>query len=166
MWCLSKNLSHFINLGLCRRRISRDIFLEFVEGVPRYDAFYMPSVGQSRVFDSRYKLTYVNYCFNEFLEEDCAKKWANKLTICHFDLEFINIRKEMEAAFENLNNDSTGFAIENKENFGAASLRSRSLRITFAILEDRLFSFEIPLLIFLPLSEQFTFMNEGSFGKF
>ena len=29
-----------------------------------------------------------------------------KLTVCHFDLEFIHIEKEMEAAFENLNHNS------------------------------------------------------------
>ncbi|XP_050937706.1 zinc finger BED domain-containing protein RICESLEEPER 2-like [Cucumis melo] len=33
----------------------------------------------SVVLDPRYKLTYMNYCFNEFLEEDCAKIWANKV---------------------------------------------------------------------------------------
>nr|ADN33674.1 transposase [Cucumis melo subsp. melo] len=33
----------------------------------------------SVVLDPRYKLAYVNYCFNEFLEEDCAKIWTNKV---------------------------------------------------------------------------------------
>ncbi|XP_050944025.1 zinc finger BED domain-containing protein RICESLEEPER 2-like [Cucumis melo] len=31
------------------------------------------------VLDPRSKLTYVNYCFNEFLEEDCAKILMNKV---------------------------------------------------------------------------------------
>uniref|UniRef100_A0A9I9EA44 hAT-like transposase RNase-H fold domain-containing protein n=1 Tax=Cucumis melo TaxID=3656 RepID=A0A9I9EA44_CUCME len=31
------------------------------------------------VLDPRYKLAYVNYCFNDFLEEDCAKIWTNKV---------------------------------------------------------------------------------------
>ncbi|KAL0536677.1 hypothetical protein IC582_025637 [Cucumis melo] len=33
----------------------------------------------SVVLDPRYKLAYVNYCFNEFLEENCAKIWTNKV---------------------------------------------------------------------------------------
>ncbi|KAL4021214.1 hypothetical protein IC575_020006 [Cucumis melo] len=33
----------------------------------------------SVVLDPRYKLAYVNYCFNEFLEEDGAKIWTNKV---------------------------------------------------------------------------------------
>ncbi|KAA0056378.1 putative transposase [Cucumis melo var. makuwa] len=33
----------------------------------------------SVVLDPRYKLAYVNYCFNEFLEEDYAKIWTNKV---------------------------------------------------------------------------------------
>ncbi|XP_016899472.2 zinc finger BED domain-containing protein RICESLEEPER 2-like isoform X1 [Cucumis melo] len=31
------------------------------------------------VLDRRYKLAYVNYCFNEFLEKDCTKLWTNKI---------------------------------------------------------------------------------------
>ena len=31
------------------------------------------------VLDPRYKLAYVNYYFNKFLEEDCAKKRVNKV---------------------------------------------------------------------------------------
>ena len=32
----------------------------------------------SVVLGPRYKLAYVNYCFNKFLEKDSAKKWTNK----------------------------------------------------------------------------------------
>uniref|UniRef100_A0A9I9E7C1 HAT C-terminal dimerisation domain-containing protein n=1 Tax=Cucumis melo TaxID=3656 RepID=A0A9I9E7C1_CUCME len=37
------------------------------------------------VLDPTYKLAYVNYCFDEFLEEDCVKIWTNKACVAIHD---------------------------------------------------------------------------------